>query len=132
MVDDTSFSPDWVSPPGSTIATLLEERGVTPDELARRIDQSTDEVEELLKGRATITAELARRLASALGATESFWTRRESQYQSDLARLYGEASLPESIGWLAEIPVRDIEQWGWIRPIANPSARVAACLQFFG
>ena len=35
MVNDTPFSPDWVSPPGATIATILEELGATPSELAR-------------------------------------------------------------------------------------------------
>ena len=91
MVDDTPFSPDWVSPPGATIATILEERGATPIELARWIERSPDDVEDLLVGRAEITADVARRLASVLGASEAFWTRRESQYRADLARLQQEA-----------------------------------------
>ena len=40
--------------------------------------------------------------------------------------------LPESVGWLNEIPVKDIERWGWLRPLANSAAAAAACLQFFG
>ena len=132
MVDDTPFSPDWVSPPGATIATILEERGVTPSELARWIERSTDDVEDLLVGRAEITAHVARQLASVLGASEAFWSRRESQYRADLARLQQEAALPESVGWLNEIPVKDIERWGWLRVLANPAAAAAACLQFFG
>lgn len=132
MVDDTSFSPDWVSPPGATIATILEERGASVAELAGWIHRSREDAEDLLEGRAEITAEMARHLARSLGATELFWTRRESQYRSDLARLYQEASMPESVSWLSEIPVRDIERWGWIAPLANPAAAVAACLRFFG
>ena len=73
MVNDTPFSPDWVSPPGATIATILEELGATPSELARWIERSTDDVEGLLVGRAEITADVARRLASVLGASEAFW-----------------------------------------------------------
>src|SRR4051812_24977706 len=34
--------------------------------------------------------------------------------------------------WLDEIPVKDIERWGWLTPLASPAAAVAACLQFFG
>jgi len=68
MIDDTPFSPDWVSPPGATIATILEGRGATPSELARWIERSTHDVEDLLVGRAEITADVARRLASGLGA----------------------------------------------------------------
>jgi plasmid maintenance system antidote protein VapI len=132
MVDNTPFSPDWVSPPGATIATILEERGATPVELADWIERSPDDVEDLLEGRAEITADMARRLARVLGASEAFWTRRESQYRADLALLHQEASLPESVSWLSEIPVKDIERWGWIAPLANPAAAVAACLRFFG
>lgn len=132
MVDNAQFTPDWVSPPGATIATILEERGATPTELAKWIERSTDDVENLLDGRAEITAEVARRLASVLGASETFWARREEQYRADLARLHQEAALPESIGWLSEIPLRDIERWGWIKPLTNPTAAAAACLRFFG
>jgi Zn-dependent peptidase ImmA (M78 family)/plasmid maintenance system antidote protein VapI len=132
MIDDTPFSPDWVSPPGATIATILEERGVTPTELARWIERSTDDVVDMLVGRAEISDDVARRLASVLGASEAFWARRESQYRADLARLQQEAAMPESMGWLNEIPVKDIEGWGWLTPLANPTVAAAACLQFFG
>jgi HTH-type transcriptional regulator / antitoxin HigA len=132
MVDDAPFTPDWVSPPGATIAAILEERGATPGELARWIELSAAEVDDLLVGRAEITADLARRLAGALGASEVFWARRELQYRTDLARLQREASLPESLDWLREIPVKDMERWGWIEHFADPAAAATACLRFFG
>ncbi len=132
MIDDAPFMPDWVSPPGATISAILEERGATPGELAKWIERTADEVADLLVGRAVITTDVARRLARALGASEAFWARRESQYRTDLGRLHGEASRPESIAWLDEIPVKDMERWGWIRPHADPSDVAAACLQFFG
>jgi len=132
MVNDAPFTPDWVSPPGATIATILEERGATPGELAKWIERTTDDVADLLVGRAEITADMARRLSRVLGSSEAFWARRESQYRTDLVRMHGEASKPESIAWLGEIPVKDLERWGWIKPYADQSAAVAACLQFFG
>jgi len=132
MLEDTMFCPNWVAPPGATIASILAERGATAVELATWIERSPADVEDLLLGRVEITADIAKSLARVLGASEAFWTRRESQYRADLARLYQEAALPESINWLNELPVRDIERWGWISPLANPTAMVAACLQFFG
>ena len=36
----SAFNPDWVSSPGDTIADMLEERGITPKELAKRADLS--------------------------------------------------------------------------------------------
>ena len=37
MPKNATFSPDWVSPPGDTIDAILEERGLTRDELAKAI-----------------------------------------------------------------------------------------------
>jgi len=39
-----SFQPDWVSPPGDTIADLLEEKGWTQAEFAQRCGYTTKHV----------------------------------------------------------------------------------------
>lgn len=52
-----TFKPDWVSPPGETIADLLEEKDWTQ-------------------------AQLAVKLAKVLGGTENFWLNREANYRS--------------------------------------------------
>ncbi len=36
MADTSTFEPDWVSPPGDTIADALEELGMSQAELAQR------------------------------------------------------------------------------------------------
>ena len=41
MNKNNAFQPDWVSPPGDTIADVLEERNLPPDEFARRIGRSS-------------------------------------------------------------------------------------------
>jgi plasmid maintenance system antidote protein VapI/Zn-dependent peptidase ImmA (M78 family) len=132
MNDDTSFNPDWISPPGETVATIMEERRLTPADLARRMNRQTSDIEDLIHGRAAITDQFAQQLADKLGATKAFWTTRESQYQRGLARLLQTAASPESATWLSDIPVTEIAKWGWIEAAANRVANVAACLRFFG
>jgi plasmid maintenance system antidote protein VapI len=132
MSDDVSFNPDWISPPGETVATIMEERRLTPAELAQQMKRQTSDIEALIHGRAAITVEFAQQLAYTLGATRAFWTARESQYQSDLARLLQESASPESATWLKDIPVNEMVKWGWIDAAADRVAKVAACLRFFG
>jgi plasmid maintenance system antidote protein VapI len=132
MTDDLSFNPDWISPPGETVATIMDERRLTPAELARRMKRSTSDVEDLIHGRAPITIELAQQLADTLGATKAFWMTRESQYESDLARLLKTSASPENASWLSDIPVNEMAKWGWVDPSANRVATVATCLRFFG
>jgi len=70
------FAPDWVSPPGDTIADVLEERGWTQAELARRLGYTEKHVSRLINGKAVITEDTASRLECVLGSTAGFWLRK--------------------------------------------------------
>jgi plasmid maintenance system antidote protein VapI len=132
MNDDTSFNPDWISPPGETVATIMGELHFTPADLARRMKRQTSDIEDLIHGRAAITDEFAEQLADVLGATKAFWTTRETQYQRQLARLLQTSASPESATWLSDIPVNEMAKWGWVEPSADRVTKVAMCLRFFG
>jgi plasmid maintenance system antidote protein VapI len=132
MTEERPFSPDWVSPPGDTIATILKERGLTAEGLAGEIRSSPGDVERLLDGQVSLTDELAQRLADILGASAGFWSRREVRYRQDLGRLLEEAARAARSNWLDEIPVKDMIGWGWLRPSADPAALAASVLRFFG
>ena len=81
------FAPDWASPPGDTIADLIEERGWTPAELAERMGYSAKHVNHLLQGNAALTEDAALRLEPVLGASADFWLTREARYRGRVARL---------------------------------------------
>jgi HTH-type transcriptional regulator / antitoxin HigA len=132
MVDDTSFSPDWLSPPGDTISSILDERKLSPAEFAQEIKCTKNEVGDLLEGRAHLTEEVAEQIAHVLGSTPEFWIRRESRYRHDLARLEREASTPASLQWLDDLPTKDMMNWGWVKAASDPKEKIATCLHFFG
>ena len=77
-----SFSPDWVSPPGDTIADLLDERGWTRTEFADRLGTSRKFVNQLVSGKALIDEAIALKLKKLLGSTDRFWLNRESAYRA--------------------------------------------------
>ena len=80
-----SFGPDWVSPPGDTIADLLEERCWTQAEFAIRLGTSRKFVNQLLSGEASINEATALKLERVLGSTIRFWLNREAEYRAALA-----------------------------------------------
>jgi len=130
MSDEKDFQPDWVSPPGETIAEVLEQRNLSPMKFAEQIGRSSEEVEELIRGAEKITIETARKLESILGASVAFWMIRESQYREDQARLAIDI-LPDSTErWLAELPLGDMKKFGWIKPVSS-SVALMECLRFF-
>lgn len=102
------FIPDWVSPPGDTISDLLEERDWTQAQLAERLGYTTKHVSHLINGKAPISEETALKLERVLGSTATFWLSREAQYRAHLARLDEEKRLQTWIGWLEELPVREL------------------------
>jgi HTH-type transcriptional regulator/antitoxin HigA len=137
MIDTLqSFTPDWVSPPGETIADLLEERDWTQVQLAERLGYTTKHISLLINGKASITEETALKLERVLGSTTAFWLNREAQYRAQLAKVEEQDVLSSWVPWLDELPVRDLMNQG-----AIPKCRLEAkykptivkdLLSFFG
>jgi addiction module HigA family antidote len=126
------FTPDWVIPPGATIADLLQERGWTQVEFASRIDYTPKHVNLLIKGKESINEETALRLERVLGSSVGFWLTLEARYREALTRRSEYVSLENYFDWLKEIPLKDMINFGWINKFPNKAEQVAECLRFFG
>jgi len=127
------FAPDWLSPPGDTIADVLEERGWSQAEFAQRIDYTPKHVNQLLRGKAPISEDTALRLERVLGSTARFWLQREAEYREALARRAEQAAMGQESAWLAELPLMEMVRFGWVQDCReNAAAQVAECLRFFG
>jgi len=131
-----TFTPDWVSPPGDTIADLLEERDWTQAQLAERLGYTTKHISLLINGKAPINEETALKLERVLGSTAAFWLRYEAQYRAALASKEEETRLQGWTSWLDGLPVKDLMNQGVIpqcRLIAkNKPSLVKKLLHFFG
>jgi HTH-type transcriptional regulator / antitoxin HigA len=132
MLDDlTMEKPDWVSPPGHTILSILEERELSIEQFANQIGRSAAVAQRILDGSHTINVELARLLAINLGATENFWIAREHDYRASVEppEKIVIKSLPDL---LEKLPVSDMQKFGWIEKALNRDDQTAECLSFFG
>lgn len=89
MSDDREFKPDWYSPTGHTIATVLKVKGISEEEFAIIIEETPEFVRRLLEGEEHVTDDLAERLEKTLGSTKGFWLRRDATYWKDRERLTG-------------------------------------------
>src|SRR5262249_7912981 len=108
MTETEMFRPNWVSPPGDTIADILEEKKLSLATFSKRIGCSIEEAEDLLAGRLVMNVSLARKLHAELGATVEFWMSRDFHYRESVSRLSG----TESKDWLAELPLSDMVRFG--------------------
>lgn len=83
------YAPDGISPPGATIADLLEMRGMTLSRLAKDLKMSRDVATQLLEGKVALTPELAERLERLLGPPAEYWMTHEMNYRESLRRKWG-------------------------------------------
>ena len=108
MTEQTAlFQPDWVSPPGDTIADLLEEKGWSQAEFAQRCGYTTKHASLLINGKASITEDTALKLERVLGSSARFWLVREAQYRETIARQQEMTALEAQADWLKQLPLAD-------------------------
>ena len=104
------FDPDWASPPGETIADAIEEKNWKQKELASRLGISDKHVNQLIKGKVTLTPDMARRLATVLGSTEGFWLRREALYREQLLNVAFLKECEKYTDWLDNFPLAELKE----------------------
>jgi len=123
--------PDWVSPPGHTIISLLEQNELTVEDFAERIGRTKSVTQKLLDGKHAIDVQLARQLTDVFGASESFWMAREHDYRASM-------ELPEKVSvnsfddLVSKLPLADMKKFGWIENVRSQSDKIAESMEFFG
>ena len=121
---EPSFVPQWASPPGATISTILRQKGMSTIEFAKAMSLSSVEVDALLAGRSRISVGMARGLTQLLGGTVGFWITRDGQFREDAARL-------EAHRAVAALPISDMVAFGWIQKPAGWLDQTEAVFRFF-
>lgn len=81
-----SYTPDYVALPGETLLEVLEERQMTQTAFAQRIGRSRKFVNELIRGKARISEDVALDLERVLNIPAIFWMNLEQQYRLYLAQ----------------------------------------------
>lgn len=130
--DATTFLPDWASPPGDTLADLLDERGMTQTELAERLGVTLKHVNRVIKGAATISADVALGLEKVFGASAAFWMTREAHYQAAKARHEQRQSFTEAVGWAKQFPINELRKRGILPRGSDGPELVEQVLGFLG
>jgi len=80
------YRPDRVSVPGETLLEFLKAEDMSQTELAGMLYRSKTHINEIVKGKKAITAQIALELEHALGVPAEFWMARETAYRLALLR----------------------------------------------
>jgi len=131
-IKNTSYQPNYAVPPGDTLRETLDFLGMTQAELAERTGRPKKTINEIISGKAAITAETALQFERVLGIPASFWSNLERNYQETLARLKDERQLRSQKEWLKKFPIATLMKLGWLPKEESPVKKLKALLNFFG
>jgi addiction module HigA family antidote len=118
-------------PPGETLIEVLETLSMSQKELAERMGRPLKLINEIIKGKATITPETAIQLERVVGKPATFWTQLEAGYQEALARQISEKELDTEVKKAREYPYLEMVKNGWIKETKNFTERAKNLLEFF-
>ena len=125
------FKPDIVFPPGDTLLETIEAMGMSQAGLAARMGVTEKHINEVVKGKASITEDTALKLERVLGIDASFWRNLEHNYRKFLAEKAERDRLSQKYDWLSKFPLKKMIKWGWIRGFNDKVDQLTELLAFF-
>ncbi len=122
-----------VFPPGEFIQEELDARGWAQEDFARIIGRPLTAVNEIIKGKRSITADTAVRIAAAFGTSPQLWMNLESSWQ-----LYNKAEntdthdVRERARIYEAAPVREMQRREWLRKTRDPGEIERLLIRYYG
>lgn len=126
------YKPDYAVAPGGTLLETIESLGISQAELAKRTGRPLKTINEIINGKAAITAETALQLERVLGVPASFWNNLERNYREALASLKEQKSLEAIDEWVKAFPVKELMKRNALAAFDDSVGKARALLQFFG
>lgn len=126
------YEPEHVLPPGATLQEVLDEKGMSQSDLARRTGLSAKHVNQIARGNAAVTAETAILIERATGVPAHVWANLESAYQVHRSRAKDAERLSADLDWLSSLPIQELTKRGWIRAMKSPVETLREVCLFFG
>ena len=135
MATNKSLYSDLPIPPGEYLAEVIDELGMTKDELAKRLNRPAPKLSAIFKGEKAITPNTALQLEKVVGVPAHIWTGLEAEYRLVLARRQQNL---EQQQLKAESPLAtrfryaDLVKLGVVGKKTRPVDKVLELQKFFG
>jgi addiction module HigA family antidote len=126
------YIPENITHPGETLNDILEERGMSQLELSVRTGRPKTKINEIIKGKISITPETAIQLENVLGVPADFWNTRQKKYDESIAKKEAAERMKEYSQWLKSMPVNEMVKLGWLKKFDDVALQAWELLKYFG
>jgi HTH-type transcriptional regulator/antitoxin HigA len=135
MMTDNNIHSDFAIPPGEFLEEVLDDLGMTKDELARRMNRPASKLSAIFKGEKAITPETAIQLEKVVGIPAHIWTGLESEYRLTLVRnkqIKEQARLKAESKLVTKYRYAELVKLGVVSRYTKAIDKVSELHRFFG
>jgi HTH-type transcriptional regulator / antitoxin HigA len=135
MTTERNIYSDLAIPPGEYLAEVIEELGMTKDELARRMDRPAPKLSAIFNGTKAITPDTALQLEKVVGVPAHIWTGLESEYRLTLARIQETKDIERvqnETSLVTKYCYAELAKLGFVNKTSKPIDKVKELHHFFG
>jgi HTH-type transcriptional regulator/antitoxin HigA len=113
------LTPEQAFHPGEDLKDELDARNISQGELARKLGMKKSQINEIIRGKRNITANLAILLEDVLGIDADYWMNAQKQYELDKARIdkklkIRQTAIKEWENYKDKIAIRFLRKQGFI------------------
>lgn len=125
------YQTDLAIHPGEFLEETLEDIGMSQRELANRLGRPVQAINEIIKGKKSITSVTALELEDVLGIPSHIWIGLESEYQTILARQEELKQMEEESSMVKNFPYADLVKLKLVKETRKAIERVDELKRFF-
>ncbi len=92
------------SHPGEDVRELIEDHGLSQYRLAKALGIQQTRISQIIKGKRSITADTALRLARFFNMTPQYWLNRQMNYDLEMAQIQSGEEIAMAVKPMAEVP----------------------------
>ena len=109
--------------PGETLEEKLQEMGMGVKEFATRVSKPEKTIIAVLKGKSSITPDMALSFELVTRIPADMWLRYQKNYDEYMARKNREKTLQEGLTWAEKFPLDEIRRLGWLTKFGSPGGQ---------
>lgn len=117
---------------GEIIKDLLEARGWTQKELAKRMGFSEKHISKLMDGEVELSDDAALRLEAIFSIPAKSWLSFDASFRADKIQAQKELASEEEEKVFRLLPYQELAKRNWIASVSTLEKKIFACRQFFG
>lgn len=131
-MSETEYQSIIDSHPGHYLKRLLNERGMSQEELSKRLDTTPKSVSELINGLVPLSVDMARRLSYVFDTTTAFWLNLLMTYEEKKQKIEKLMRLEKEIPALKMLNYSFWANMGLVKDTTIEIERVEELQRFFG